>query len=236
MVWSDLKDIWSNPCQGLTWLIHDLKGVKLEAGTSSHRAGGTSEGFLSAAVGSPTLSWVEGWPCRAVGCAQGFAELSCSEQLEGQRGAETFLNLPLSAFQSWAQPWGHCPLPLWLTQPGWARLAILESLSSKPSTANNAPVKWEIIPIHPEQDVEHLIITQLKHLLKIENNYLDNYSLEYPAIQSPGWYKNWCWPFAYEYNLELIVKCARPCKMGNSARIRSSHYLISRDHCCWQHE
>lgn len=111
LVWSDLKDILSNPCQGLTsagtWVIHDLRNVKLEAGTSSHRAGGSSEGFLSAVVGSPTLSWVEELPCRGVGCAQGFAELSCSEQGEGQRGAETFLNLPLSAF----------PLPWWSLSP-----------------------------------------------------------------------------------------------------------------------
>lgn len=128
------------------------------------------------------------------------------------------------------------PCPSGLHTQGEQGCRVSAPSQAQPAQNATGPVKWEIIPIHSKQDIEHLIITQLKHLLKIEKNYLDNYSLEYPAIQSPGWYKNWCWPLAYEYNLELIVKCARPRKMGNSARIRSSCYLISRAYCCWQQE
>lgn len=48
------------------------------------------------------------------------------------------------------------------------------------------PVRCEAVPVHSMLDAEPLIITQLKHLLNTQKNYLDNDSLEYPEILSPA--------------------------------------------------
>lgn len=65
---------------------------------------------------------------------------------------------------------------------------LRDSALSQTQHANDTtgPLRREIVPFYSEQNIELLIITQLKHLLKIQKNYLDNYSLEYPVIQSLG--------------------------------------------------
>lgn len=224
-----------------------LRGSTLLEDHHPHRDGGTCRRFFCGCVGPSTFAsydkrrdgragWVgyaHGLICPAHGLIWGV--LNKGREKWRLRSASFCISAQLGTD---LKATVTCPAGL----HSWGEVGkqyLRASAPSQTQLANNAtgPARCEIVPIHSEQDTEHLIITQLKHLLKIQKNYLDNYSLEYPAIQSLGWYKNWCWPLAYEYNLELIVKCARPCKkMGNSARIRSIYYLISRDHCCWQRE